>query len=409
VDRQTSRAGVRVGRLRDTVRRHPCLADGLLAVVLAILTTPDVVRHGSESPLAIAFHLALWVPIAFRRRAPELVFGGIAAIAFVQWMVSVPVAGDAAMLVALYTVAAHRRLDRALAAAVVLEFGVVLAVLRWATGPSNLRLLILLTGMVLAALLLGVTQRSRRAYLAQLVGRAERLERERDQQAQLATAAERTRIAREMHDIVAHSLSVMITLADGAALTDRPDQARAALHHISRTGRDALADTRRVLGVLRADPAAEREPQPGLDRLDALLTAVRATGLAVDLVTTGRNVPTTAAAQTAVYRIVQEALTNTVKHADSVSHVVVRLTYRPGGLGVQISDDGGPSRPTADRGAGGHGLVGIRERVSLFGGTLHAGPGPVRGWQVTADLRLDDAEPDVETDVETDVERVAHA
>ena len=213
MDRQTSRAGVRVGRLRDTVRRHPCLADGLLAVVLAILTTADVVRHGSESPLAIAFHLALWVPIAFRRRAPELVFGGIAAIAFVQWMVSVPVAGDAALLVALYTVAAHRRLDRALAAAVVLEFGVLLAVLRWATGPSNLRLLILLTGMVLAALLLGVTQRSRRAYLAQLVGRAERLERERDQQAQLATAAERTRIAREMHDIVAHSLSVMITLA----------------------------------------------------------------------------------------------------------------------------------------------------------------------------------------------------
>ena len=117
--------------------------------------------------------------------------------------------------------------------------------------------------MVLAALLLGITQRSRRAYLAQLVDRAERLERERDQQAQLATAAERTRIAREMHDIVAHSLSVMITLADGAALTDQPEQARAALRQVSRTGRDALADTRRVLGVLRADPSnrtASRNP-----------------------------------------------------------------------------------------------------------------------------------------------------
>jgi signal transduction histidine kinase len=232
-------------------RRQPFLTDSLLAAVLAILTAPDVVaRHGSESPAAIALHVALWVPIAFRRQAPELVFGVTAGIAFVQWLVSVPVAADAALLIALYTVAAHRRLDRALAAAAVLEFGVALAVLRWGSGPSTLRLFLLLTGMVLAALLLGVTQRSRRAYLAQLVDRAERLERERDQQAQLATAAERTRIAREMHDIVAHSLSVMITLADGAALTDQPDQARGALHHISRTGRDALADTRRVLGVL---------------------------------------------------------------------------------------------------------------------------------------------------------------
>ena len=410
MDQQPSRVGRQVSRLRAMSRRQPFLTDSVLAAVLAVLTAPDVVvRHGSESAAAIVLHVALWVPIAFRRQAPELVFGVTAGIAFVQWLVSVPVAGDAALLIALYTVAAHRRLDRALAAAGVLEFGVLLAVLRWGSGPSTLRLFLLLTGMVLAALLLGVTQRSRRAYLAQLVDRAERLERERDQQAQLATAAERTRIAREMHDIVAHSLSVMITLADGAALTDQPDQARAALHHISRTGRDALADTRRVLGVLRAEPATGREPQPGLDRLDALLTTVRATGLTVDLVTTGRLVPTTAAAQTAVYRIIQEALTNTVKHADSATRAVVRLTYRPGALAVQISDDGVPIPPRTGERTSGHGLVGIRERVSLFGGTLHAGPGPFRGWQVTADLPLDTTEPDTGTAIAADVEQVASA
>ena len=183
MDQQTSRVGRQASRLRAMSRRQPFLTDCLLAAVLAVLTAPDVVRHASESAAAIVLHVALWVPIAFRRQAPELVFGVTAGIAFVQWLVSVPVAADAALLIALYTVAAHRRLDRALAAAAVLEFGVMLAVLRWGNGPSTLRLFLLLTGMVLAALLLGVTQRSRRAYLTQLVDRAERLERERDQQA----------------------------------------------------------------------------------------------------------------------------------------------------------------------------------------------------------------------------------
>lgn len=226
-----------------------------------------------------------------------------------------------------------------------------------------------------------------------MVDLADRLERERDQQAQLATAAERTRIAREVHDIVAHSLSVIITLADGAALTDRPAEARTAMRLVSRTGRDALTDTRRVLGVLRAHRAQEREPQPGLDRLEALLSTVRATGLAVELVIKGTIRPLSTAAQTAVYRIVQEALTNAVKHAESASPVVVRLGYTGRGLVVQISDNGPPIAPSAgsrtDRTVG-QGLVGIRERVALFGGTLDAGPGAVRGWRVSVALPADE-------------------
>ncbi len=384
---------VTMTRLLAAARGRPLLADAALAAVLAVLTAPDVIRHGGESPPAITFHVLLWLPIVFRRRAPEVVFAVVAGIAFGQWLVGVQVAADAALLVALYTVAAHRSLGRALLAAAVLEFGVLLAVLRWTEGPPWPRYLILLTGMVVAALLLGTIQRSRRAYLTQLVDRAERLERERDQQAQLATAAERTRIAREMHDIVAHSLSVIITLADGAALTDRPDEARTAMRLVSRTGRDALADTRRVLGVLRADRVQDREPQPGLDRLEALLSTVRATGLPVDLVINGRIRPLSTAAQTAVYRIVQEALTNTVKHTESASRVVVALSYHTTELAVQISDDGTPTAPAAGSktdGTAGQGLVGIRERVALFGGRLDAGPGAVRGWRVNVALPVEE-------------------
>jgi signal transduction histidine kinase len=395
----------RVSWLQEQARVRPLPADAALALLLGVLTAPDVVRHGGESPPAITFHVLLWVPIVFRRRAPEAVFALVAGIAFGQWLVGVQVAADAALLVALYTVAAHRSLGRALLAAAVLEFGVLLAVLKWTTGPAGLRYFILLTGMVIAALLLGAIQRSRRAYLAQLVSRAEQLERERDQQAQLATAAERTRIAREMHDIVAHSLSVIITLADGAMLTSRPDEARTAMGLVSRTGRDALADTRRVLGVLRAEPMQERQPQPGLDRLEALLSTVRATGVAVDLIFSGAIRPLSTAAQTAIYRIVQEALTNAVKHAESASHVVVLLSYAEHQLVVQISDDGAPIAPAATsrtEGTAGQGLVGIRERLALFGGSLEAGPGSVRGWRVSVTLPVDEIVDDA-----VDIERVS--
>lgn len=159
MDVGTGRVTATVTRLRDTARARPLLADAALAAGLGVLTAPDVIGHGGETPPAIAFHLLLWAPIVFRRRAPEVVFAVVAGIALGQWLVGVQVAADAALLVALYTVAAYRSPGRALPAAAVLEFGVLLAVLRWTAGAPGLRYYILLTGMVIAAVLLGAAQR----------------------------------------------------------------------------------------------------------------------------------------------------------------------------------------------------------------------------------------------------------
>ena len=228
-------------------------------------------------------------------------------------------------------------------AAAVVEVGVILAAIRYSPGHGLIPSIVFLTGIVAAGLFIGTTLRARRAYLAALVERAARLEHERDQQARLAATAERTRIAREMHDIVAHSLSVVISLADGAALTNRshPDQATAAMEQVSAVGRQALSETRRLLGVLRDDhDPADLAPQPGLDRLDDLLARVRDAGLPTRLVVTGQPVRLAATEQTAVYRIVQEALTNVIKHARHVTDVQVRLDWSAEGLDVEISDDG---------------------------------------------------------------------
>lgn len=374
--------------------RHPVAADATLALVLALGTLPDAVGRGGGT--ALALHIALWLPVPFRRRAPLLVFGALAGVALVQWITGFELAADLALLIALYTVAAHRRRGEALLAAAVLEVGVVLATVSWGHEDGAVRTFVQLTGVVLAALLLGTTVQSRQKGFAVLQERAERLERERDQQAAIAAAGERARIAREMHDIVAHSLSVIITLADGAQMTERAEDARAAMQQVSRTGRDALADTRRVLGVLRDDgQAATLQPAPMIDTLATLLTAVRATGLQVQMTTTGTPFTVTPTAQTALYRIVQEALTNTVKHAEA-TRAQVHLHYYDPAVEVSVEDDGpeparsagttDPRPDSARHGGTGHGLIGMRERAALFGGTVSAGPGPTGGWQITAVL-----------------------
>lgn len=366
------------------IDRHPRAADAGLAVVLAAGTLPDAVRQGPTT-VAVLLHLALWLPVAFRRRAPVTVFAALAGVAFVQWLVGVELAADLALPIALYTVAAHRPRSQALGAAAVLEVGAALATLSWGHEDGLIRTFVQLSGVVVAALLLGTTVQSRTVGFALLQERADRLERERDQQALIATAAERTRIAREMHDIVAHSLSVMIALADGATLTQRPDDARAAMQQVSRTGRDALDDTRRVLGVLRDDDtsaAATLQPAPMIATLDSLLVAVRATGLQVEMTVRGEPFTPTPTAQAAVYRIVQEALTNTVKHARAGT-AQVTLSYRAPAVEVEIADDG--TGPGTVPGAG-HGLIGMRERATLFDGSVDAGPGRDGGWQVRARL-----------------------
>jgi len=370
---------IRIREQLNRLRRHPLAVDVLLIlVVLALSATSASWR---ERTLGTAFSLALVLPLAWRRRAPLAVFGVIAAIALAQWAVGIRLLADISLLVAIYTVAAYEPRRRLVLAAAVLQAGILLATARWAVG-SWLPILVFLNGLATAAVVLGVNVRTRRAYLRSLVERAQQLERERDQEGRLAAAAERARIAREMHDIVAHNLSVMIALADGAGFMATSDPARSAgaMEQVSKTGRHALGEMRRLLGVLRDDEdAAALAPQPGLADLDALLEQVRAAGLPVELETSGLPVALGAGAELTVYRLVQEALTNTLKHAGPDARATVRLRYERDGIDVEVTDDGHGHARVA---AGGQGLPGMRDRAAVYGGAVEAGPATGGGWRV---------------------------
>jgi signal transduction histidine kinase len=373
--------------------------DVLVATGVAALSLPWLFQeHVTPSPLAVAVQVALTLPLVVRRVWPGAVFGFLFAVSAAVGLWDVRLVVSFALVVALYTIAAQAPRRRALVAAGLLEGGVVAASISLATSKWW-HAAILGSGMVAAAVGLGLYTATRRAYLKELHDRAERLEREADQQKELAAAAERARISREMHDIVAHHLAVMIALSEGAAVASAGPAPRAAdaMRAVSATGRQALADTRRLLsGPADApDPAGQdggRQPLPGLGGLDALVAAVRAAGLPVSYEVHGAPAQLSAAAQLAVYRLVQEALTNTLKHGGEGASAVVSLSYLPGGLRVDVEDDGdGASAPPPE--TAGRGLAGMRQRVQAFGGDVQAGPRSPAGWRVSASLRLDQEVP----------------
>ena len=375
------------------------LQDIAVVVLLDVLTGLALLHDDRPGGAVWLLDQALLLPLLLRRRWPMQVFVFVAAVASVQWLTARHLPADAALLLALYTVAAAEPRRRAMLAAAVLELGVVLASVRFApTEDGVVGSLIFLTGLVAAAYLLGTSVQSRREHLATVEERAVRLERERDQQARLGAIAERTRIARELHDIVAHNLSVMITLADGALAQQSiaPRASAEAMQQVSRTGRQALTEMRRLLGVLRDDDDdGSRDPQPGLEQLDELLEHVRRTGVAVRKTVSGEPRPLTPTAQLTVYRTVQEALTNVLKHAPAARSVTVALQWCPDALRVAVTDDGAPpAAPAAPHGTAeaGHGLAGMRERLALHGGRLTAGPGRPGGWDVVAELPLADSQ-----------------
>ena len=242
---------------------------------------------------------------------------------------------------------------------------------------------------------LGRLTRIRRAYCMQLEDRAARLERERDAQSKIAVAAERARIARELHDVVAHNVSVMIVQADGASfvMDSSPEQARQALATIAGTGRQALEEMRRLLGLLRsADSVGEYVPQPSVEQLPDLLEQVRSAGLPVAFSVEGEPRELPRGVELTAYRIVQEALTNARKHGGPETTASVRLRFDDRGMDLVIEDDGrGASTALAVQGGAdgfGHGLIGMRERVGMVGGTLDAGPRPGGGFRISASLPL---------------------
>ncbi|WP_406210398.1 histidine kinase [Kitasatospora sp. NBC_01560] len=343
-----------------------------------------------ELPVAVLLTAALALPLLWRRRAPLTVFGAVAAAALVQWLTGVQLPAAVAVLVALYTAAAHSGRHGTLAAAAVVEAGVVLACLRWATDGAFLAPFVALTATVVAVTVLGVNARTTRAGLAAVEERAARLELEQEQQARLAAAEERARITREMHDIVTHNLSVMVALTDAAVYAQHrsPDRATAAMLQISETGRQALADMRRSLGILRTDePDAQRHPLPGIAQLDSLAGQMRAAGLPTRLDVHGDHAHVPATAQLTVYRLVQEALTNTLKHTPPGTDAKVRIRCSADSVVVDVTDSG-PCPPPPTGPPSGHGIPGMRERSAAYGGTLQAGPLPGGGWGVRTRLLL---------------------
>lgn len=240
-------------------------------------------------------------------------------------------------------------------------------------------------GLSLAvAWLAGLNTRQRRIRLAVLEQRAADLEHERDIQAALAVAAERARISRELHDVVAHALSVVVLQAQGAQaeLERRPERSREALGAIVETGRTALAEIRRLLGALGQD-APDWEPRPGAERLPRLVADVRAAGTPVEFRVEGEPRPLPSTVDLAAYRIVQEALTNVLKHAARAASATIVLRYAPEALEIEVTDDGVPAKPPSGTGSG---LEGMRERVNVLGGTFEAGPRDERGFAVRATL-----------------------
>jgi signal transduction histidine kinase len=379
-----------VPRAVGWARRHPAAADAVVAAAMLTIGAMGLVQRARHpGPAAWAFAAALVLPMIWRRRYPVSVFAVTFGATLALWtypgfLAARSLAGYA-VLVSIYTVARHAPRRLAAAAAAATEAGVIVITL----GGGWVRSFVYVTGLVAAAFFLGTSLRNRQAYLSALEERARRLEVERDQQARIAAAAERANIAREMHDIVAHSLAVIITMAEAAAAKRHSDTeaAAAAMEQVAETGRQALGQTRRVLGILRATrPGAPLGPVPGLAQLDALLEQTRSTGLTAELVVTGRRFVVPESAQLAAYRIVQEALTNTIKHSCGADRVRVRLGYREPLLEIDVIDNGAPGAAArADPETQGHGLVGMAERAALFDGSVTAGR-VKEGWSVRARL-----------------------
>jgi signal transduction histidine kinase len=372
---------------RAWIQRHPVLGDLLVPVALGALTVrPATGRLAGDAAGLWLSAAACLIPLVWRRDHPIIVFALVTAAAVATAAAdfkSLGVTAAGALLVALFTVGAHEPRRRALIAAVIFEAWAVPAIILWSPADAKIPGILLITGTGIAAVMTGVNLQTRRAYLAALEDRAARLENEQDQQARLAVASERTRIAREVHDIVTHSLSVMVALADGAtaAVAASPERAREAMHQVSATGRQAIGEMRRMVDTLRIDEAdVARHPAPGLAQLDDLLAQVRAAGLPARLTVEGQPHHLTAGAQLAVYRIVQESLTNIRKHAPAATSAAVRLRFSDDGIEVEITDDGPPAGGQLP--APGHGLAGMRERAAAYGGTIDAGPGVRGGWRV---------------------------
>jgi signal transduction histidine kinase len=393
--------------LAARLRANPQVVDAFIAfglTGLALLTIAGGARDlGSYDPLSLVLLVTTTLPLIVRRRWPMAVF----IVTFGATMAHAALAREAlnstlGFLIALYTVGEYESRRRSALAALVAAVSVGILISIRAPLPAALSGLVQTELSILATWVLGTWARDRRRQIETAEMRAARLEQEREERDRRAVAEERERIARELHDVVTHHVSVIVIQAGAAerALDRRPADARAAIEAIDQTARQALADMRRMLGILgRATPGAvpaeggdrDLAPMPGLDRLGELIDHVRAAGMPVELSVAGERRPLDPGIELSAYRIVQEALTNALRHAPG-GRARVAVGYRPASLDIQVDDDGGtvvPGAPAPTAGSG-RGLIGMRERVSVFGGAFEAAP-TERGFRVTARLPLGDS------------------
>ncbi len=397
-----SQVSTAVAAVGDAIRRHPWWTDSLLALFLTLIATASaIVAHTHSTPpvpvvevLLVPFTTA---PIALRRYRPVAVLAVTAAAGALILIFTSQAQFPVGVLVALYTVASRCERPVSVRAAEWVAIPITAGVI--VNNDAQVGRVIPELAVFAIAWVLGDNIRTRRAYLAELEARAARLERERMQRDERAVAEERARIARELHDVIAHNVSVMVVQASAGEelfATD-PERARESLSSVASTGRAALAELRRLLGVIRADEDDNRPasytPQPGIAYLDELIRQVRKAGLAVELSVLGRPRELPEGVGLCAYRIVQEALTNTLKHAGA-AHAEVSVRYVDDALELQVLDDGRGARAANGAGGSGHGLIGMRERVALFGGELTARPrGGEPGYEVRARLPLEEVRP----------------
>lgn len=375
-------------------RTNRFTVDLTAAIILLLLFGPVYLLAGR--PFLFLLSCCLLLPLAWRRTRPEVAAGVVVLVCLVQWAAGAePVAGQIAVPLVIYATAAYGPAWASRAVLLLGLLGGVMLTTREYSGSAASGILGLTIGalytvliwmLVLVSWTLGDLTRVRRLQLQALEDRTRRLEIEHNQERQLAAADERSHIAREMHDIVAHSLSVIITQADGAryAAAAKPELATEALATIAATGRDSLAEMRRLLGVLRSDDGSPTRPQPRLSDLDELLLGFRAAGLQVSFEQHGtprRQLP--AGAELTAYRTIQEALTNVIKHAGPSATAALVLTWQNRGLEIDIRDDGRGAAADPPVPGGGNGLPGMGERIALYDGSLSAGPQQGGGFRVS--------------------------
>jgi signal transduction histidine kinase len=383
------------------MRAHPKAGDGLIAVLLGLVDILfSIGDSGHSTPwfVVIPLDIATVAPLVWRRQRPVLTAYLLLAIGIPHYILTVGFASSFAEIIGLYTVVVYAGRRQGLGFLATL---VVVTAFQVGFGPSSQIVIstIVIGFLFVLCWVLGEFVGARRAYDVEVEARLHLLETERDQATKIAVGNERSRIARELHDVVAHAVSVMVVQADGAsyAIRSNPELAERAVQTISDTGRGALAELRSLLDVLRNDELGgePRVPQPNAASVAELAERVRAAGVPVRLEIDSdfgdlEELPT--GVSLGIYRIVQESLTNTLKHAGRGAAASVRLQRNGDVVLVEVSDDGAGRAhalvPTRGLTAvsGGNGLIGMRERANVFGGTLDVGPAPGGGWRVLAKL-----------------------